>query len=53
MDAEKERVALIQKATRIVPCVVDDQPRDFKLFFVKSLKTNGGYMFDVLVGQKP
>lgn len=53
MDAEKERVALIQKATRTVATTVDGQPRDFKLFFVNSYKTNGGWMFDVLVMSFP
>ena len=49
MEREKERIAKIQEATRTVPATVDGQPRDFRLFFQRSYKTNGGYMFDILV----
>lgn len=50
MAAEQARLDGIRKATRTVTTVVDDQQREFLLFFTKTYKTNGGYMFDVRVG---
>lgn len=49
MQAEQARLDGIRKATRTVSTVVDGQQREFLLFFTKTYKTNGGFMFDVRV----
>ena len=51
MQAEQARLDGIRKATRTVSTVVDGQQREFLLFFTKTYKTNGGFMFDVRVRQ--
>lgn len=49
MEKERARLAKIAEMTRICQTTVDDESREFKIFFRNSYKTNGGWMFDVQV----
>lgn len=49
MEKEKVRLAKIAEATRTCQATVDGQPRDFSIFFQRSYKTNGGWMYDIQV----
>ena len=53
LEREKARLAKIAEATRTCQATVDGQPRDFRIFFQQSYKTNGGWMFDILVRARP
>jgi len=49
VDRQKLAAETLMKATRRCQTMVDDEYAPFDLLFTASVKTNGGYMFDVRV----
>lgn len=49
LEAQKERVAALAKATKVIQFQLDGEPAQYELFFVHAYKTNGGMMYDLTI----
>ena len=49
LEEQQKRIAELTKKTKTVEFEVDGQPAQFELFFVSTIPTNGGVMYDVTV----
>ena len=49
LEAQQKRIAELAKKTKTVEFEVDGSPAQFELFFVNTIPTNGGVMYDITV----